>query len=572
MESTLAGTRTRAKATAPEPSQARGWLTALARDHRREIALTVAAGSAVGVFTVLLMAMLAWIIHQAIITQVTTEALLPWFAATALVMALRALAQGLQARTTALASHRIRARVRQQLTESWRRAGPVSLKAHSAATLASEWLDQVEALHGYFARFLPQMMLCGLVPILILLVVLSQDWLAAVFLLLSAPLIPLFMALVGMGAERVNQQHFEVLGRLSGQFLDKVRALSTLQLFGATEQAAASLQSRSDTFRSVTMKTLKVAFLSSAVLEFFASVAIAVVAMYIGFGLLGYIAFGPAEELTLFSGLFVLLLAPEFFQPLRQLAQNYHDRAAALGAATLLLGRLDNPAPGVEAPAISANSRTASNDIRLNRVTVCYDPQKPVLDRVNLTIKQGQCLVLQGPSGGGKSTLLNVLAGFVPPNEGTVTVFGQVPGHQPFGWLGQSPYLLQGSWADNLRLVRPNATEQDIHQALALAGLTSQVSARKSGIHSHVSELGQGLSGGQARRLSLARVFLADYGLVLLDEPTAGLDPASQQDIRAALARLKAAGKTLVLASHHDSLLALADQVVRVDNGKIVDG
>ncbi|MDC0664320.1 thiol reductant ABC exporter subunit CydD [Marinobacter sp. SS21] len=571
MEDALAQPRSETARTGAKPRHGRTWLNQLAKAQRETIALTVAAGTLAGVFTIAQMGLFAWVIHQAVVEQVPLMALSAEFAGVALAMALRALAQGMQAQFAARASRKIRERVRQQLTEVWQGLSPARLKSSSAATLSTEWLDQVEALHGYFARFLPQLAICGAVPLLILGVVISLDWLAGLFLLLSAPLIPLFMALIGLGAEKVNQQHFKVLGRLSGQFLDKVRGLTTLQLFGATHQAAGKLQERSEQFRRVTMKTLKVAFLSSAVLEFFASVAIAVVAMYIGFGLLGYINIGPADQLTLFSGLFVLLLAPEFFQPLRQLAQHYHDRAAALGAAELLLARLATDVARADQAPEATHSERDTSIIQLSDVSVSYPGATGVLNRVSCKLRRGQCVALRGRSGGGKSTLLHLLAGFVAPNGGAVSVFGEPPGLRRFGWLGQSPFLMQGSWADNLKLVAPAATDDAILSALTLVGLRPLLESRPEGLYSAVTEQGAGLSGGQARRLSLARVFLADFDLVLLDEPTAGLDEVSQQGIIDALTTLKSQGKTLVFATHHERLLELADRTLWVEHGALRD-
>ena len=552
-------------------TDARRWLKSLSADARGPLRAAVIAGSLAGLFTIVQMGLMAAIIAAVLVKDQPIMSVTGWFAALIGAVLLRGLAQGLQTRFAAHGSARIQHEVRKQLLASWADAGPVRLMDTSAGTLAREWLDHVAALHGYFARFQPQMWLAVISPLLILVVVFRLDWLAGTFLVLSAPLIPLFMALVGMGAESVNQRHFETVARLSGFFLDRVRGLTTLQLFGQTASAAEAIRQRSDQYRRLTMETLRIAFLSSAVLEFFSSVAIAVVAIYIGFGLLGSIQYGPATELTLFSGLFILLLAPEFFQPLRQLSQHYHDRASALGAARLLLDRLQatrGQRPGAapeEAPQPGPNGAA----IALNGVSLTFPDGRPGLIDVSLTVPAGSITVITGPSGGGKSTLLHVIAGFLKPDSGTVSVLGQAPGRKPFGWLGQSPFLLQGSWADNLRLVAPDATDADIHAALNRVGLGRLIAGRPEGIHSRVAESGAGLSGGQARRLSLARCFLADYPLILLDEPTAGLDQASERQIIDALTELAHRGRTLVISTHHAAVLAMANQLCSVHAGRI---
>jgi ATP-binding cassette subfamily C protein CydD len=241
------------------------------------------------------------------------------------------------------------------------------------------------------------------------------------------------------------------------------------------------------------MKTLKVAFLSSAVLEFFASVAIAVIAIYIGFGLLGYITYGPSADLTLFSGLLILLLAPEFFQPLRTLSQHYHDRAAALGAGAEILARLATPVGGE--PASDTPASLPDHGLSLDNVTLSYLGGKPVLANLDLTIERGKAVALTGASGGGKSSLLHLMAGFIQPDSGAISVFGQPPGQCPFGWLGQRGFWIQGSWADNLRLTSPEASDIAIENALRLVGLGSVLESRDQGIHSLIGEDGQGLSG-----------------------------------------------------------------------------
>jgi ATP-binding cassette subfamily C protein CydD len=552
---------------APLDVGAKQWLKGLAKAHSKGVIGTALAGLLAGLATIVQMTLLATIIHQGLVDNVTLAELTPYFLGLLATLGVRALAQGWQTTLASRCSQQVRQQVRQQLNDCWQATGPVSLNQSSAGTHTREWLDHVDALHGYFARFLPQMLIATLLPLIILVFAFWLDWLAGLFLLFAAPLIPFFMALVGMGAESLNQQHFQTVSRLSGQFLDKVRGLTTLQLFQQTGPASEVLQQRSDQYRFITMKTLRVAFLSSAVLEFFSSVAIASVAMYVGFGLLGAIDFGPAADLTLFSGLLVLLLAPEFFQPLRTLSQHYHDRASALGAGAEIFSRLNASEPTGQR--VRPAPSQSSTGVMVQDVSVGFGRNKLLFDRVSFSVGRGQALALTGPSGGGKSTLLNMIAGFIAPQSGAITVFDKAPGQQAFGWLGQKGFLVDGTWADNLRLTAPQASDNDIAAALEQVGLGPLLAERAEGIHSKVMEDGQGLSGGQSRRLSLARILVADYDLILLDEPTAALDADSEQHIVQTLSKLKQQGKTLVFSSHHTALLTLADRVLQVVDGRL---
>lgn len=528
----------------------------------------VAAGVVEGLALLVQMGLLAWLIHSALVLARPMAELLPLLLALLAAAGVRAVAQYARDSLAQLAGSRVRQRVRRQLLGYWERQGPVRLAGHSSASLANQWVEQVEALDGYFARYLPQQWLALLVPVLFLLAVFWLDWLAALFLLISAPLIPLFMALVGMQAERVSQQHVLEAVRLAGHFLDRVRHLTTLQLFGQVPAAIDSVAQAAERYRVVNMRTLRIAFLSSAVLEFFASVAIAVVAIYIGFGLLGYISYGPSVELTLFSGLFILLLAPEFFQPLRSLAQHYHDRAAALGAAAVLsrCGELVPAAGPVATPPSGA-----AEVVSLHGVSLGYPGRGRVLHEVQLQVRRGEVLALIGASGSGKSSLLHCLAGFIDVDAGRVSLFGQPPGALPVAWLGQRPFLIQGSWADNLRLTAPQADATAMRAALQQVGLDELLAQQPQGLDTPLGEDGRGLSGGQAQRLALARVWLSEAPLVLLDEPTASLDPDSEAEVVAALARLAASGRTLIMATHQPALMTLAGRRVALHNGSLVD-
>ncbi|MCH8552130.1 MAG: thiol reductant ABC exporter subunit CydD [Natronospirillum sp.] len=543
----------------------RRWLDAQRRHDGGAGRRALLAGASNGLFILLQMALIAWLVQSAVV-QYAEPATLIWPALALIPVLLgRSLTQAWQETAGQQASQRVRSTVREQLLRRWAELGPVRLAGSSPAGLASQMVEQVEALDGYYARFLPQMWICVLVPLAILLLVFSLDWLAALFLLLAAPLIPLFMALVGMGAEKLNQQHFQLVQRLAGHFTDRIRGMTTLHLFGQTRSATGQVAAAADQYRRLNLRTLRVAFLSSAVLEFFASVAIAVLAIYIGFGLLGYIDWGPATELTLFTGLLILLLAPEFFQPLRTLAQHYHDRAAALGAAEQLMRLL---ASASEAPVERKATAAAEGNapaVDLRGVTFGHKGRNPVCTDLNLTIERGELLALAGPSGSGKSTLLQLMAGFLQPDAGQVTIFGQPAGEQPMAWMDQRPCLIQGTWAENLRLTAPGASIEQMQDALRKTGLESLLNTQPDGLDTPLGEGGRGLSGGQARRLALARVFLAPAQLVLLDEPTTGLDAVSEAHIIQGLQQLIAEGRTLVVATHHPQLLEASSRTVRLE-------
>ncbi|MDW7746004.1 thiol reductant ABC exporter subunit CydD [Halomonas sp.] len=532
---------------------ARRYLTDLAAGERRRLRLAVLAGTAAGLLTIAQLVLLAGFISRLLVDGAPLAELAPLLAGLLATLALRALALYLQETLAQAASLRIRRRARRAHLA---RLGPVRLTSRHSASLASQLVEQVEALDGYFARFQPQLWLAVLVPLPVLLAALWLDWLAATFLLVSAPLIPLFMALVGMGAERLNREQFAAVARLSGHFIDRVRGITTLQLFGRTEQATREVHAAADDYRRRSMRTLRLAFLSSAVLEFFASVAIAVVAIYVGFGLLGYIAYGPAEELTLFSGLLVLLLAPEFFQPLRSLSQHYHDRAAALGAAEGLVALLNEAPDAGRLPGTAVPAPSRDVLVELEAASVEHPGRGRVLGPVDLTLAAGDVVAVTGPSGVGKSSLLQLLAGFVAPASGSVRVAEGLG----LAWMDQRPLLIQGSLADNLRLAAPDVNEAEMRAALARADLGELLVGLPRGLETRLGERGVGLSGGQAQRLALARVFLSRASLVLLDEPTASLDAETEGQLIEALQGLAEEGRALVIATHHPALMALASR------------
>lgn len=542
----------------------RRWLQSLASLERKRLRGAAFLGSLAGFQTVFIVTGLAWLVDQLIVHDRTPRDLSLVFILLAVAVVVRALCQWGSERLSLDASLRIRCHARSQLLDKVASLGPVWLTSQQSGSIAAQAVEHVDALDGYFARFHPQMRITVWVPLVILAVVVSLDYLAAIFLLLAAPLIPLFMALVGMGAERMNRDQFAAVARLSAHFIDRVRGITTLQLFGHTAAAQQAVWQAADQYRRLSMRTLKLAFLSSAVLEFFSSVAIAVVAMYVGFGLLGYIEYGPAPSLTLFSGLAVLLLAPEFFQPLRTLSMHYHDRAAALGAAESIVNTLNEPAvmKGAHPPPATQDPQAL---VELEAVEVSYADRGVVLGPLDLSLRHGDVVAISGESGSGKSTLLALLAGFVGASHGECrhAATNQV------AWLDQQPCLLQGTLADNLRLADPEATEEAMQAALTRAGLGRVLNALSQGLDTVLGERGVGLSGGQAQRLALARVYLSDAPLVLLDEPTARLDSVTEKAVIEALLDWAKEGRTLVVATHHPAVIASASRHLRVVNGQL---
>lgn len=530
------------------------WLHARQRPHRRWLVLTAASTLMATLATIALAGLVAGAIHAALFSPVGPDRAWLLLSGAGLI-ALRYFAQALRD----LAGHRlafaIKDRLRGDLLQGARRAGPVRLASY--ATVGA-WVEQfqtrVDDLTGYYARYLPALQAVMLTPLVILVTVFWLDWLAALLLLLAAPLIPAFMAIVGMGAEQIHRRQQDEENRLAGHFLDRIRTLDWLRRARAVEATQAEVVTRSHQQRRLTMATLRVAFLSSAIMEFFSAVAIGMVAIYVGFALFGALNYGPAGDITLFTGLFILLLAPEYFLPLRQFAQSYHDRAGALAAAEALVPAISiHTAPDTLATTKAAAAPT-EHWLQLEGVTVHYPSQRaPALEDVTLTIDAGKHLALTGPSGSGKSTLLALCAGFLSPTHGSVQ---RHPEAQYFVWMDQEAHLFHGSLRENLQLARPAAIpDTEMAAALQHAGLPLDAPELPDGLETSIGEARHGLSGGQAQRVAIARALLSGHRLWLLDEPTSALDPDTERALLDTLFDLaQARALTLVIASHQTAI------------------
>ncbi|MEP4768509.1 MAG: thiol reductant ABC exporter subunit CydD [Roseibium sp.] len=457
----------------------------------------------------------------------------------------------------------------------------------SSGAFAAHLTDQVDHLGPYYRNFLPQVMRLKLVPVAIVLVTATVSWLAALILLICGPLIPVFMALIGMRAKAASAHQQDELTRLSGTLLDRIRGLETLTVFGAIGRTEDDIRQAGDDFRAGTMGVLKIAFLSSTVLELLAALGIAFVAVYVGFSLLGDIRAGTwAGPLSYWQGLFVLLLAPEFFAPLRGYAAAYHDRAAGL-AAKEKLANIAQQISGSSVGSLQVSSSSGSErklpenapEIGFYKVSLSLG-ETPVLESLSFEVASGEILLLHGPSGSGKTTILDTLLGFHTPQSGRIELDGQrlVPGlaEQLRGnviWLNQAPRLFHGSLKSNLlKGVSPGerVLEEDFWKALRLAGAADLVRRLPQGLATQLGEDGFGLSVGEMRRIALARAALRkDAVLLLADEPTAGLDQETASDVIAGLTAL-CSGRTSLIATHDPAVLSMPGRAFDMTKVQVV--
>lgn len=569
------------KALILRPAQTgRHFLSSHANKQRLALIMAVIAGALSTVFMLTQWLSFSYIAQKVIVEDVTFNTLSHLLVLFIAAVVARMLLTRLQTLFSQTASLNIRRSIRSVILAHWRTSSPINLKETSIGASAAQWVEEVEAMDGYFSRYWPQQMLALISPLLILCVVAYLNWLCAVLLLISAPLIPLFMILVGMGAERLNQKYSTIRQRLAGHFLDRVANLTTIKILGAENDVFEEVGEHSDNYRKVVMKTLKLAFLSSTVLEFFTSIAIASLAIYIGFSLYGAITWGPADSLTLFTGLVILILAPEFFQPLRNLSQYYHDRATALGAANNLVLLL-NAGPKNQATNMrkdinerlnvqASTSKESSHKARIefHKLCVAFQENHTLTAPINAALNTGQTLVITGSSGTGKSTLLNIIAGYIPVMHGELHFYPSQ--NLPIAYLPQNAWIKNDTIYNNLAALAPNASKEAMLDALETLGLASELALNHSGLDTVIGEHGQGLSGGQMQRIALARVLLNPAPIVLLDEPSAKLDLISKQFIITALQSLKP-DVILVIATHDPSLISIADIHLDLDTLKEVE-
>ncbi|MCK8047246.1 cysteine/glutathione ABC transporter permease/ATP-binding protein CydD [Shewanella sp. 1CM18E] len=469
------------------------------------------------------------------------------------------------------AGAKLRVEMRAAVLDKLALLGPAFIKGKPAGSWASIVLEQVEDLQDFYARYLPQVVLAGFIPLIILVAVFPINWAAGLILLATAPLIPMFMILVGMGAADANRKNFSALARLSGHFMDRLKGLSTLKLFNQGEKEARVIKKASEEFRERTMAVLRMAFLSSAVLEFFAAVSIAVMAVYFGFSYLHHLDFGHyGAPISLFTGLFVLILAPEFYQPLRDMGTHYHAKAQAIGAAEELMALLDHPTEQVGGDKLVDGAVT----IEAKDLSVYSLDGSLLLGPISFQIGANEHVAVVGPSGAGKTSLLNALLGFLP-YQGQLLIAGTElkdlsasDWRQHLAWLGQEPQLFHGTLRDNVAMGRELSDEQ-IMALLTKAQIVDFVEQQALGLDYPIQEQTAGLSVGQAQRIALARALAQQASLFVLDEPTASLDSLSEQAVQATLTTAMQ-GKACIMVTHRLESLSAMDNILVIDKGALV--
>ncbi len=506
--------------------------------------------------------LLAHVLHQAIaqgahLAALTTD--IVWFAS---ILGLRIALGFLADLSATAASEAVKLQLRRAMVGTIFRHQPLWTGARSSGALSGTVIEQVEALDGYLTRYLPAMAQAAILPLAFAVVVLPIDWMVALLFLVTAPLIPVFMALAGLGAEAASNKQAQALGRLSGHFADRLRGLTTLKLFGREAAETDGVGRASEELRLRTMRVMRIAFLSSAVLEFFAALGVAGVALYVGLTFLDLVSLRGGVALSLEAGLFCLLMAPEVYQPLRLLAANYHDQASAKAAVAEIEAQLGVVPLAIPAQAAPESAMAALGGVSLRRVSIDTPDGRPILIDASLDIAPGEHLAIMGVSGSGKSTLIEAIAGLRDHR-------GEIVAASPLGAVGQRPTIFAGSIADNIRLGRRDACHAAVRLAARRAHVTDFADDLPDGLDTELGENGLGLSGGEIHRVALARLYLRAPQVLLLDEPTAHLDAATERAVLDGLIEF-ARDLTMIVVTHSPAVAARMDRCVRLVDGQLL--
>lgn len=551
------------------------WLKSQTGHGKRWLRLSMILGMLSALLIVCQAWLLASLLQALIVEHLPRETMLLRFVLLFGCFALRGVLAWLREKVGFECGKAIRTALRRTVLNRLSELGPARIQGKPAGSWATLLLEQIEEMQDYYSRYLPQMLLAVFIPCFILIALFPVNWAAALILLCTAPLIPLFMALVGMGAADANRRNFKALARLSGHFLDRLRGLETLRLFHRAEAETESIRHASEDFRQRTMEVLRLAFLSSAVLEFFASLSVAVVAVYFGFSYLGELNFGHYEAgVTLFAGFLALILAPEFFQPLRDLGTFYHAKAQATGGADSLETFLTQNESLASTRGDTEIDTHQGITVQAKDLNILSPDGKVLAGPLTFTLNPGQRVAVVGQSGAGKTSLLNALLGFLP-YQGSLRVNGvelQAISpefwHQQLAWVGQNPHLPAATVRQNIAL-DGSADAEKLTRVCDLAGVSEFLPWLNCGLDSQTGEQASALSVGQAQRVAVARALYKPCHFLLLDEPGASLDSHSEQHVNRALLAASFSQTTLLI-THQLEELDLWDEVWLMRNGKII--
>ena len=556
---------------------ARKWLKQISYPTKGLVKLAVLIAFVSGLLLIGQLYLLAHISYDAYLQNSTQSQLSIYFVLIILIVLIRASLSWIREIVSYKAATIVKKQIREDILAHVNQLGPIELNKTSNANIITSAMEQVEGLTGLLTKFLPQVTLSGLMPLAILVFIFPQSIVCGILLLICAPLIPLFMVLVGLGAESESQKHFKTLARMSLTFLDTLKGLTTLKLFDKSKSHIQTIFLASDNYRIRTMKVLKIAFLSSAILELFTAASIALVAIYLGMGFINTGAdndiWWSLDNITLQGGLFILLLAPEFFMPLRELSTHYHTKAEAVGAA-LEIAKIFEMQPSHQARDKIFTDKI--NNIKIKNLTVKY-AEKIALDNISLEIKDKEKIAIVGASGSGKTTLINTLLGFIK-YQGSILIndnnelkdLEEKSWLRNISWLGQNSSLFKGTIKGNLLLANNDASDEEITTAITNADLKEFIESLNNGLATEIGEQNIGLSGGQVQRLALARAYLKPHDVLILDEPTVSLDKNSEKKI---IESLKANwhNKTVIMLTHKLSFLEYVDRIVVLADGKVIE-
>lgn len=545
-------------------------LLKLAKNMGTKLVLVIGSGLGSGILILLQCFLVAQIVGKGFLGGWGLQELQPYFGGLLLTLLLRSLVFWLGEILAHRGATQVKDILRQELLTHLFALGPIYGRQQETGELINTITEGVEALEVYFARYLPALALAAIIPGAILIVVFPQDLLTGLIFLLTAPLIPLFMILIGHWADSRAREQWSLLNRISGHFLDVLTGLPTLKLLQRAVQQGQVIASLNQQWTAATLGVLRIAFLSAFFLEFFATISTAMVAVALGLRLIhGSVTFELA--------FFLLLLAPEFYSPLRNLGTHYHAGLSGIKAAETIFTLLDTPLPA---------DRTAKDQIQLpaiqpkisfTNVDFAYPGEVQALRNISFTLNPGEKIALVGPSGAGKTTILQLLMGFAQPQAGEITL-GEIPLHkiamdswrEQITLVPQNPYLFHSTVEDNLLLGRPHASQADMEVAAKKGKIHSLITSLPQGYKTLIGDGGRNLSAGQRQRLAIARAFLADSPLILLDEATASLDPENEALIQELLQDLLQ-GKTALMVAHRLSTLTLADRILVLEQGQIVE-